>query len=137
MQAFLDFLWRGFSKIFKLSDWTICTYLFFKGRSANMKSWKMQTVCFLATSKFTVIKNQESCLEIQYWKQILLWYFRWLNRRMITDCCQLKRFLKNYIFSNRHSWIWTSRCIRLKPWKWFFKNESSILSAIQKCLDFC
>ena len=36
------------------------------GRSA------MQTVCFLAASKFIVIKNQESCLEIQYWKQIIL-----------------------------------------------------------------
>ena len=31
----------------------------------------------------------------QCWIWILLWYFRWYNRRMIIDC-QLKSLLKNY-----------------------------------------
>ena len=30
----------------------------------------------------------------QYWKQILLWYFRWYGRRRIIDC-QLKSLLNN------------------------------------------
>lgn len=46
----------------------------------------------------------------QYWKWILLWYFRSYWKMIIDD--QLKSLKK--LFRNRNSWVWTSRCIRLR-----------------------
>ena len=74
---------------------------------------------------------------IQYWKQILLWYFWSCGRRMIIDC-QLKSLLKNYLenlivgFGQADVLGLRFNCGHIK-WIWMVLSKSIKITEEPKC----